>query len=222
MKKIIALILTVIMACAVLAGCSSKTDKNDEDVLYNGIVYKRCDDESFDLKLYEDNARYIGDFMESYDNGYQIPWSVYVLNGDENVLYSSKAIWLKPGYSLPENFGEEFSSVEYVVSEGIDFLIMEDDYKETATLLKTFETGVKLEDVVETDPSEISGYTEYDRVRFRYKNHANIASLYTICALDGEYYLNVRKADGANEWHKIKPEYVELLTSVISKGQNNG
>ena len=80
-----------------------------------------------------------------------------------------------------------------------------------------------LENIVETEPSEIEGYVEYDEIRFRYTHHADMASMYAICGLDGKYYLNVRQGQfGTDEWHEIKSEYVDLLTSAIetSNGTN--
>ena len=220
MKKTLALLLTMIIACMVFTGCDSNINSGDKNILYNGIVYERCDDKNFNICIYEDHAWYIGDFMETYNYGQELPWPVYVLNSEENVLYSSHATWVKPGYSIPDNFGVAFSSAEYVVSEGIDFRIMEDDYTETATLLINFEGVVMLENIVETEPSVISGYVEYDDIRFRYADHADLASMYAICSLDGKYYLNVRQGEyGTDEWHEIKPEYVELLTSPITKAQ---
>jgi hypothetical protein len=219
MKKAVALLLVMVFACMTLAGCSPEINCNDRDVLYKEIVYQRCDDFNYNISLYEDNARYIGDFLETYSNGNILPWAVYALNGDEDVLYSSHATWVKPGYALPANFGEELSCAEYVVSSGIDYLIMEDNYTETATTLITFEGSVKLEDIVQTAPSELSEYVEYDTIRFRYAHRADMALLYTLCGHDGKYYLNVRQGQyGSNEWHEIKPEYVDVLTSKIEKG----
>lgn len=217
MKKTITLLLIMIVVGIMFSGCQAEINSGDRDILYNGVVYERCDDANFNICLYEDNARYIGDFLETYNYGQQLPWEVYVLNGDENVLYSSNAIWVRPGYSIPDNFGVAFSSAEYVISEGIDFLVMEDNYTEEATLLVTFDGVVALEDIVETEPSEITGYTEYDDIRFRYTHHADMAVKYAICSLDGKYYLNICQGqNGTDEWHEIKQEYVGILTSAIS------
>ena len=227
MKKTIALLLLATTACTAFVGCNlgmddSGINSGTKDILYKGIVYERCDDATtnFNICLYEDNAWYIGDFLEIYSYGQEVPWEVYALNTEENVLYSSHAMWVKPGYSIPDNFGVEFSSVEYVVSEGIDFLIMEDNYTEEATLLATFDEVVMLEDIVEVEASEITGYVEYDEIRFKYTNHADMASMYAICGLEGKYYLNVCQGEfGTDEWHEIKAEYVDLLTSAIVEAE---
>ena len=209
--------MILIIISAMLFGCSEEPlNSGEKNILYNGIVYERDPELNYNLRLYEDEAWYVGEFSETYGFGQQLPWPVYVLDGKENVLYTSHAKWVKPGYSFPDNFGEEFSSVEYVVSEGIDFRIMEDDYSEVATLLKTFEGGVTLDDIIEPEPSYISGYVEYDEIRFKYKHHPNMAALYVIASLDGKYYLNVCQGVlGTDEWHEIKSEYVDLLTSLI-------
>jgi hypothetical protein len=47
------------------------------------------------------------------------------------------------------------------------------------------------------------------------KNFADMDLEYAICSVDNHYYLNVQDVNGANALHKIKPEYVELLTSEI-------
>ena len=216
MKKAVALILIAVFACMAFAGCQPEINSGEQDVLYNGIVYERSYDENYNVYLYEDNSWYVGDFLETYAYGQQLPWEVYVLNDEENVLYSAHALWLRPGYSIPGNFGEAFSSVEYIIPDGLDFLVMEDYYEEEVTLLATFDEVVMLEDILMSEPSEITGYTEYDEIRFWYANHADMALRYPICGLDGKYYLNVRQGEyGTDEWHEIKAEYVDLLTSAI-------
>jgi hypothetical protein len=142
-----------------------------------------------------------------------------VLNDEENVLFSPHATWVRPGYSLPDNFGVELSSLEYVIRSEFDFNIIEDDYTEEATLLITFTETVMLEDIVDAEPSEIAEYVEYDEIRCRYTDHADMGSVYTLASLDGNYYLNVSLNDGSDEWHKIKEEYVELITSAIPNPQ---
>ena len=214
----VALILTLI--CATLAGCAPELNNDEKNILYNGIVYERCEGENYNVYLYEDNSWYIGDFVEVYAYGQEIPWPVHVLNGDENVLYSSHATWVKPGYAIPDNFGVPLSSLEYLVSEGLDFLIMEDNYWEEATTLKTFDTVVMLEDIVEIEPSEISEYTEHDDIRVRYTGHADMGARYCICEFEGAYYINVCGVNGEDSLHLIKPEYVELITSNIKAEKN--
>ncbi|MBO5907440.1 MAG: hypothetical protein J6Q85_04765 [Clostridia bacterium] len=217
MKKIIALLLVAVVVCLTFAGCSS-TELNYEtnNILYNDIVYERCVGENYNIQIFEDNASYTGVFIEIYAYGQELPWEVYVLNSEANILYSSHAIWVKPGYAIPDNFGVEFSSVEYVVPNGLDFLIMEDGYTEEVTPLMTFSGSIKLEDIVETAVSEITDYVEYDVIRFGYVDHADIKAEYDICSYEGKYYLNVRQGEyGTDELHEIKAEYVELLTSAI-------
>ena len=220
MRKIIALILISALACMMLAGCSNEINDGSRDALYNDVVYERSQFPNYNLAITEDNAKYIGDFIETYDSGYQLPWEVYVLNSEENVLYSAHAVWIKPGYAFPSEFGEDFLSADYVVTEGIDFLVMEDEYKEIVTHLTTFDGSVKLENIIETEASDVSGYTEHDYIRLTYKNHANMSLYLTLCSLDGQYYLNVRQgADGEDALFKINPEYVDLFTSVITNAK---
>ena len=210
--------LIAVLAFAMLVGCQPELNSGERDILYNGIVYERCEGENFNVCIYEDNSWYIGDFLETYAYGQQLPWEVYVLNSEENVLYSPHATWVRPGYSIPGNFGEALACAEYVVSEGIDFLVMEDEYWEQATLLITFEDTVMLEDIVDTEAVEISGYTEYYEIRFKFVHHADMALMYSICSLDGDYYLNVCLGEyGTDAWHKIKSEYVSILTSAIEQ-----
>jgi hypothetical protein len=205
----------------VLAACGSTEGINSgtEDILYNDIVYERCHDMNYNLYLYEDHSHYIGDFIEIYAYGQEFPYPVHVLNDEENVLFSPHATWVRPGYSLPDNFGVELSSLEYVIRSEFDFNIIEDNYTEEATLLITFTETVMLEDIVDAEPSEIAGYVEYDEIRCRYTDHADMGSVYTLASLDGNYYLNVSLNDGSDEWHKIKEEYVELITSAIPNPQ---
>jgi predicted small secreted protein len=221
MKKLATLLLITIIACMVLAACGSTEGINSgtEDILYNDIVYERCHDMNYNLYLYEDHSHYIGDFIEIYAYGQEFPYPVHVLNDEENVLFSPHAVWVKPGYSLPDNFGVELSSLEYVIRSEFDFNIIEDNYTEEATLLITFTETVMLEDIVDAEPSEIAGYVEYDEIRCRYTDHADMGSVYTLVGLDGNYYLNVSLNDGSDEWHKIKEEYVELITSAIPNPQ---
>jgi hypothetical protein len=148
-----------------------------------------------------------------------------VLNDEENMLYSAHATWLRPGYSSPSPYGEDFASAEYVVSEGIDFQVIPDDYKEEVTALATFDGAVKLENIIESEPSDIAP-KESDipgSIRFKYKNHADISVTLYICCVDGQYYLDVcHSTEGTDSWFKIKPEYVDLLTSAIQSADVKG
>lgn len=217
MKKIISLILVSIFICMLLAGCdwfyAENTTQYSENVTYNDIEYLRHDFYNFNIVFLEEHSKYIGDFIETYANGNQFPWEVFVLNDEANVLFSHHAVWLKPGYTLPDEYNEEFVSAEYVVSSGIL-----DEYKEEVTPLITFEGAVTLGDIIEAEVSDIEGYTVHDEIRFRYKNHADIAVLLTVCSLDDQYYLNVA-VDGTGdiELFKIKADYVEVLTSAIQE-----
>lgn len=209
----------IIIGCAVcLAGCSD-INSGTEDVSYNGIVYERTDFPNYNLQLSENNTKYIGDFVETYNYGYEIPWEVYALNGEENVLASAHAVWIKPGYVFPGEFGEDFSSVEYVRSDGIDFFMIEDEYTEIPVTLAMFEGSVKLDDIVESEPSSVTDFTVHDTIRFSYKNHKDMFLLYTLCSHDGSYYLNICQSDGTDALFRIKAEYVGLLTSEIADKQ---
>ena len=216
MKKIIALILITVSVCLLFAGCSPSLNSGSEDILYNGIVYERYGYLDYNLEISEEHAKYIGDFMETYAYGQELAWEVYALNGEENLLYTAYTNWVRPGYELPKYFGEDFVSVEYVIPDGIDFKIIPDDYTEEVFSLMTFEESMKLEDIIEIEPTEVAEFTEHNSLRFIYKNHADIRLWLDICSADGKYYLNVKQGDdGITELHEIKAEYVELLTSAI-------
>ena len=153
---------------------------------------------------------------------------MYQLNDELNVLYTPHATFAKQGYAYPSLFGEDIGSIEYVVSEGIDFKGMPDEYSETATPLDSFENSVRLEDIIETEPSDITitdeQAKECDEIRMRYKNHADLYMVFYIYGADGQYYLDVCDYDFENnvanhQWYKIKPEYVDLLTSAMPKAQ---
>ena len=218
MRRTIAFILIAIFACTALVGCNSEINSGSKDVLYNGIVYGRYGYLDYNLEISEENAFYIGDFIETYDYGQELSWEVYALNDEENLLYTAYTNWVKPGYVLPGYFGEDFVSVEYVIPNGIDFKIIPDDYTEEVFPLKTFRGSVKLEDIVETEPSGITEFTEHNSLRFFYKNHADIRLWLDICSVNGKYYLNVKNSqDGSPALHEIKPEYVELIISAIQE-----
>ena len=213
--------VVIIIVCIVVLNTDFTLNKGEEDITYNGIVYEKtllnCN-----LTISEDHAKYIGDYSEIYAYGQEWIYEVYQVNDEANILYTPHATFVRSGYSLPSIFGEDYSYVEYVVSEGIDFAGMPDDYKEEATLLATFDKSVKLEDVIETEPANIT-ISEMDidnceQIRFKYKNHSDIFATFYIYGVDGDYYLDVRNSvDGTHEWFKIKPEYVGLLTSAITE-----
>ena len=225
------IIIHIVIALAIILGCvlylahdtTINSDENPENIEYNGIIYERTELD-YNLTISEKNAKYIGDYSQLYAYGQEYLYEVRVLNGEENILYTPHATFLKPGYTPPSPYGEEFTSVEYVVSEGNDFNGMPDNYVEEATLLATFEGSVRLEDIIESTSSDITVSKEAieacDEVRFAYKNHADIFLLLTIYNHEGQYYLSVCHAtEGTPEWFKIKPEYVALLTSAIPNAQ---
>jgi hypothetical protein len=220
-------IIPIVIALAIIVGCviylnydtTINSEENPDNIEYNEIVYERVEID-YNLAITEDNSKYIGDYSQLYAYGQEYLYEVRVLNSEENMLYTAHATFLRPGYSLPTPFGEEFTGAEYVVSEGIDFQVIPDDYTEVATPLATFDGSVKLEDIVESESSDITVSEEVidecDEIRFAYKNHVDIFLLLVIYNHEGQYYLNVRNPAGdTHEWFKIKPEYVDLLTSAI-------
>ena len=219
-------ILPIVFALSVIVGCviyltyDSSINSGEYDVEYNETVYVRGD-LGYNLRLYEDNSKYSGgDYRVIVEYGQEVLLKVRVLNDQENVLYSALHVWLKPGYELPDAFGEEFSTAEYLVSEGLDERVEADlYYTESATSLAAFDNSVKLEDIVESEPRGVTlsdeAIEECNEIRFKYKNHADIALILAICNYEGDYYLGVRTSEGNHEWFKINPEYVDLLTSAI-------
>ena len=209
--------IVVIIACIIYFNYDYPTINNGtDDILYNDIVYERTSP-PYNLEISDKNAQYIGDYKEIVEYGQEVLLPVHVLNSEANILYSH-VLWLKPGYSLPSEYGEEFASVEFVVSDGADFSVIPDEYNEQTTHLATFEGSVKLEDIIESEASEVAPTEDniYGGIRFFYKNHADLRLIFAIGSIDGEYYLNVRHStEGTDMWFKIKPEYVDLLTSAI-------
>ena len=216
-------ILPLVFAILVIIGCIiylnydyPTINSGTDNVVYNDIVYERTPI-TYNLEISDKNSEYIGDFKEIVEYGQEVLLPVYVLNSDANILYSH-VLWLKPGYSLPSEYGEEFASVEYVASNGVDFSVIPDEYNEQVTHLATFEGSVKLEDIIEAEASEVAPSEDniYGGIRLFYKNHADLRLIFAIGSIDGEYYLNVRHStEGTDTWYKIKPEYVNLLTSAI-------
>ena len=216
MKKAVALLLASVLTLLTLIGCTAGNSIDAKNAVYKKTVYERSETSHYNLTFLEDHATYIGDFIETYDNGYEIPWKVYVLNDEENILFSSHAVWVRPGYVVPSEYGEAFTSAEYVVSEGIL-----DTYKEAVTPLITFDGTVTLEDLIEQTPTEVSdACVPHDTVRLRYRNHADIAVDLTLCSLDGQYYLSVQSNEtGAATLYRIRSEYVDILTAAVSKAK---
>lgn len=219
----IAIALIIIIGCFIYLNYDFTLNRGEEDITYKGVVYERASLD-YNITFSEENARYIGDYGQLYAYGQEHLYEVRELNGEANILYTPHATFIKQGYVPPSPYGEDFSYAEYVVSEGIDFKGMPDNYTEEATLLATFEGSVKLEDIIESHSSDITVSEEIimecDEIRFRYKNHADLSLMFYICGIDGRYYLDIRHADdGAHEWFEIKPEYVDILTSAIPKPQ---
>ena len=217
----IAIAVAIIIACVIYLNHDFSINSGEFDVLYNDIVYVRAEP-SYNLKISEENAKYSGgDYAEVYAYGQEVLWEIYVLNEDENLLYSSIYVWAKPGYEVPQDFGEEFSSVNYVVSEGADFLIMPDVYVETVNeRLADFESGITLEDIVFEEATEVESFTYHGSIRFDLTNHKDLSLYYDLCKAGDKYYLNVmQNPDGADALYEIRPEYVELLTSLISEAE---
>lgn len=220
-------IIPIVIALAIIVGCviylnydnTINSEENADNIEYNGVTYIRTD-LHYNLSISEENSKYIGDYSQLYAYGQEFIYEVRMLNEEGNMLYTPHATFLKTGYSQPSIYGEELAYAEYVVSEGIDFKGIPDDYTEEVTALATFEGSVKLEDIIESAPTEITVVEDASgkchEVRFGYKNHADIYVLLAIYNHGGEYYLGVfNSTEGANEWFKIKPQYVEILTSAI-------
>ena len=219
----IAIALAIIIGCVIYLNIDFTLNKGEEDVTYNGIVYERVD-LHYNIEHSEENAKKIGSYGQIYAYGQEYIYDLYQLN--ENILYTPHATFFKSGYPQPSLFGEDLASAEYVVSEGINFKGMPDDYTEEATLLATFDKSVKLEDIIESEPSDIivseEAFKECNEIRFRYKNHDGLYLMLYIYGVDGVFYLDICDYvdDVENhKWHKIKPEYLSLLTSAISKAE---
>ena len=227
-------IIPIVIALAIIVGCviylnyDGTLNKGEQNITYNGVVYERIN-LHYNIYMTEKNAKNIGTYGQIYAYGQEYIYDVYQLNDEAIFLYTPHASFVKSGYSQPSIFGEEFTYVEYVVSEGIDFSGIPDDYKEEATLLANFDTSVKLEDVIETEPTDITVEKEVvdecNEIRFKFKNYPDMFAMFYICGVDGDYYLGIGYDYNVDEdieylwWHKIKPEYVDLLTSAISDAE---
>ena len=222
-------IIPIVIALAIIVGCviylnyDGTLNKGEQNITYNGVVYERIN-LHYNIYMTEKNAKNIGTYGQIYAYGQEYIYDVYQLNDEAIFLYTPHASFVKSGYSQPSIFGEEFTYVEYVVSEGIDFSGIPDDYKEEATLLANFDTSVKLEDVIETEPTDIKvneeAIEECNEIRFKYKNYSDVFALFYIYGVDGDYYLdicdyNFEDNTANHQWYKIKPEYVDLLTSAM-------
>ena len=219
----IVIAVAIIIACIIYLNTDFTLNKGEQNVTYKGIVYERVD-LHYNIEHSEENAKKIGGYGQIYAYGQEYIYDLYQLN--ENILYTPHATFLKSGYPLPTLFGEDLASAEYVVSEGINFKGIPDDYTEEATLLAIFDKSVKLEDIIEVDPTDITvseeDFKECDEIRFMYKNHDGLYMMLYIYGVDGQYYLDICDYidDMENhKWHKIKPEYVDLFASAMPKAQ---
>ena len=226
MRVILRVAIPIIIAVAIIIACvaylahDSSINSGEHDVLYNDIVYERVE-LPYNLRISEDNSKYSGgDYSEIYAYGQEVLWEIFVLNDEENVLYSAVYVWVKPGYELPGDFGEELASVDYVVSEGVDFLVMRDGYTEEVTHLANLDGNVKLENIVASEPTEISEFTERGTIRFMYKNYKDMSLDLDLCESDGGYYLNVKQgSEGTDAFFLINAEYLALLTSALPSAE---
>lgn len=199
----------ILVLCFVCVGCSNIGD--GEDIKLDGIVYKRSVFPNYNMWLSETDRFYVGDYIQIYEYGQELPWEVYALNEERNVLYSAHAIWLKPGYVLPDEYGENFSQAEYVISEGIL-----DDYTEESTLITTFTEEVKLENIINSEPTQLENVESFGDIRLTYTDHKNINIRLTLCKSGETYYLNVLEdVRGDSVYYEIKEGYVSLLTSAL-------
>ena len=227
-------IIPIVMALAIIIGCviylnvDTTLNKGEEDITYNGVVYERYDIH-YNITISEENAKKIGTYGQVYAYGQEWIYDVFQLNDEAIFLYTPHTDFVKSGYSQPSIFGEEYSYVEYVVAEGLNFVGMPDEYTEEATLLATFDKSVKLEDIIESEPTDITVekavVDECNEIRFKYKNYSDMFAMFYICGVEGDYYLGICYDYDVEEdieyhtWHKIKPEYVDLLTSAISDAE---
>lgn len=212
MKRFLVLLATLLLFCLLFVGCGDGIG-DGRDAVYKETVYKRSEFPNYNIELLETHRKYVGDFIETYDYGNTLPWEVFLLNDEENVLYSHHALWLKPDYSLPSEYGETFSKAEYVVSEGIM-----DDYKEETTPLGNFAGDVVLEDIIAVEPTELKSPTTHTDVRFYYAEHADIVIRLKLVSEDGVYYLSVRTGKAGDDvFYRINDGYVEMLTSSLKK-----
>lgn len=210
MKKVLVVVIISIICIAFCAGCSNDIG-DGRDILLDGVVYKRAVIPNYNMTLSEDNKIYVGDYIETYDYGQQLPWEVFAINEQRNLLLSAHAIWLKPGYELPDEYGANFSQVDYVISEGIL-----DDYKEDSTYLTTFTDEVKLENIISSQSSELENVEVFGDIRFWYTDHQDINIVLPLCKSGDKYYLNVREdTKGDPVYFAINEQYVQLFTSAL-------
>ena len=220
--------ILIIIACVIYLNTDFTLNKGENDITYKGVVYERAN-LHYNISHTETSSKKIGSYGQIYAYGQEYIYDVYQLNDELNVLYTPHATFVKQGYPSPSLFGEDIGSIEYVVSEGRDLKGMPDNYSETATPLDSFENSVRLEDIIETEPSTVTitdeQAKECDEIRMRYKNHADLYMVFYIYGTGGEYYIGIiydydfENYLAKHQWYKIKPEYVDLLTSAMPKAQ---
>lgn len=212
MKKFLTLIFATLLLF-VYSGCGNTLNEGD-NIRYEDTLYLMSEWPNYNIALLEDDATSIGDFIQVFDNGYEIPWEVFVLNDQKNVLFSAHALWLKEGYSLPDEYGEDFSKAEYVIAEGIL-----DDYTEDKTFLTNFEAGVKLENIIASQASQLTNPTKHAMIRLHYTAHANMVIDLYLYQVGTDYYLSVMDVvDGevVDVYYEINEDYVGALTSQFN------
>ena len=69
MKKKVALLLATSLAMLTGVGCYEEINSGIRDILYNDIVYERCDEYCYNVSFTENNAKYIGVFLETIITG---------------------------------------------------------------------------------------------------------------------------------------------------------
>jgi hypothetical protein len=216
--------IAIIIASIIYLNTDFTLNKGAEDITYNDVVYERFELD-YNITITEEHAKKIGTYGQPGAYGQEWIYDVYQLNDEAIFLYTPHADFVKSGCPQPSIFGEEFTYVEYVVSEGHDFVGMPDDYTEEATLLDNFDKSVKLEDVIETEPTDINVgmdvIRECNEIRFKFKNYPDMFAMFYIYGVDGDYYLGIGYDYDVEQdieyvrWHKINPEYVDLLTSKM-------
>lgn len=212
MKKILVLVLVCIIATFSI-GCNKDSSiGTGDDIRINDTLYVRSQFPNYNIVLLETNSTYVGDYIQEYDNGYQLPWEVYSLNSEAKVLYSAHAVWTVEGYEFPDEYSNKFSKATYVVSEGIL-----DDYVEDEDPITEFTTEVTLEDLISEQPTALTEPTLYGQIRLYYAEYADMAIELKLAKSGDDYYLDVKEdTAGESVYYMIDEAYVELLSSAVA------
>ena len=102
---------------------------------------------------------------------------------------------------------------------------MHEDFKWNGTIATKKNVTNKDDLRLLCDVVEKAVVDECNEIRFKFKNYPDMFAMFYICGIDGDYYLSIGyDYDVENDieylwWHKIKPEYVDLLTSAISDAE---